>query len=69
MDTAMVGSRPTVSVLTNSSGPRRSSRVEAKAAARSLVEWAGDDPTAKTRTPRQEFLPMIGSHGNAPHES
>ena len=41
MDTAMVGSRPTKSVLPNSGGCGRFS--EAKATARSLVEWAGDD--------------------------
>ena len=49
MDTAMVGSRPTESVLTNSGGRRRSSRAEAKAAA--LVEWADDVPDPTTSTP------------------
>ena len=44
MDTAMVGSPPTESVLTHPDGRRRSSRAEAKAAVRSPVEWAGDDP-------------------------
>ena len=52
MDTVMVGSRPTESVLTNSSGRRRSSRAEAKAAVRSLVEWAGDDPDREDPGPR-----------------
>ncbi len=44
MDTAVVGSRPTKSVLTNSGGRRRPSQAEAEAAVRTLIEWAGDDP-------------------------
>ena len=40
----MVGSRPTVSVPTNSGGRRRPSQAEAEAAVRTLIEWAGDDP-------------------------
>ena len=44
MDTAVVGSRPTESVLTNSGGRRRPSQAEAEAAVRTLIEWAGDDP-------------------------
>ena len=37
-DTAMVGSRSTESVLTNSGGRRRSSQAEAEAAVRTLIE-------------------------------
>ncbi len=44
MDTAVVGSRPTESALTNSGGRRRPSQAEAEAAVRTLIEWAGDDP-------------------------
>ena len=44
MDTAVVGSRPTESVLTNSGGRRRPSQAEAETAVRTLIEWAGDDP-------------------------
>ncbi len=44
MDTAVVGSRPTESALTNSGGRPRPSQAEAEAAVRTLIEWAGDDP-------------------------
>ncbi len=44
MDTAVVGSRPIDSVLTNAGGPLRPSQAEAEAAVRTLIEWAGDDP-------------------------
>ena len=44
MDTAVVGSRPAQSVLTNPGGRRRPSQAEAEAAVRTLIEWAGDDP-------------------------
>ena len=44
MDTAVVGSPPTQTVLTNSGGRRRPSRSDAEAAVRTLIEWAGDDP-------------------------
>lgn len=44
MDTAVVGSRPTGSVCTNSDRRPRPSRSEAEAAVRTLIEWAGDDP-------------------------
>ncbi len=44
MDTAVVGSRPTESALTNSGGRRRPSQAEAEAAVRTLIEWAGEDP-------------------------
>ena len=69
MDTAVVGSRPAESVLTNSGGRRRSSRTEANATVRSPIEWADDDPDREGPTARQESLSMIGSHRNAPHES
>ena len=48
MDTAVVGSRPTESVLANSGGRRRPCQAEAEAEAeavvRTSIEWAGDDP-------------------------
>ena len=44
MDTAVVGSGPAESVLTNSGGGRRASQSEAETAVRTLIEWAGDDP-------------------------
>ncbi len=44
MDTAVVGSQPTESVLANSGRRRRPSQSEAEAAVRTLIEWAGDDP-------------------------
>ena len=44
MDAAVVGSRPKESVFTSSGGRRRPSRSDAEAAARTLIEWAGDDP-------------------------
>ena len=44
MDTAVVGSPPAQTGLTNSDGRRRPSRSEAEAAVRTLIEWAGDDP-------------------------
>lgn len=56
MDSAMVGSRPTESVLTNSGGRRRPSQAEAEAAVRTLIEWAGDDPDREglAGTPERE---------------
>ncbi len=55
MDTAVVGTRPTESVLSNSVGRRRPSQSEAKAAVRTLIEWAGDDPDREglTGTPER----------------
>ena len=44
MDTAVVGSGPAESVLTNSGGRRRAGQSEAETAVRTLIEWAGDDP-------------------------
>ena len=44
MDTAVVGSRPAESVLTNPGGRRRPSQAEPEATVRTLIEWAGDDP-------------------------
>ena len=44
MDTAVVGSGPMESVLTNSGERRRTSQSEAETAVRTLIEWAGDDP-------------------------
>ncbi|WP_119168124.1 GTP cyclohydrolase I FolE [Algihabitans albus] len=44
MDTAVLGSRPTDSGLTNPVERRRPSQAEAEAAVRTLIEWAGDDP-------------------------
>ena len=44
MDTAVLNSRSTEPVLTDSGGRRRPSQTEAEAAVRTLIEWAGDDP-------------------------
>ena len=44
MDTALVGSRQTDLIVTNSDGRRRPSQAEAESAVRTLIKWAGDDP-------------------------
>ncbi len=44
MDTAVVGSRPPASILTDAGRRQRPSQTEAEAAVRTLIEWAGDDP-------------------------
>ena len=51
MDTAVVGSRPTESVLSNSGGRRRPCQAEAEA--RTPIEWAGDDPDRLAGTPER----------------
>ena len=64
MDTAVLSSRPTESVLTDSGRRQRPGRTEAEAAVRTLIEWAGDDPAT-----RREFLAMIGSPGSGSNGS
>lgn len=64
MDTAMVGSRPTEAVLTNSGGRRRPSRSEAEAAVRTLIEWAGNDPATRREFPAMIEGPRGGSNGS-----
>ena len=56
MDTAVVGSRSTETVLTRSDGSRRPSQAEAEAAVRTLVEWAGDDPDREGLAVKPERL-------------
>ena len=56
MDTAVVASRPAGPALTNSGGRRRPSRAEAEAAARTLIEWTGDDPDREGLTGTPERL-------------
>ena len=71
MDTAVIGIQAAKSVFANPGGCRRSSRPEAEAAVRTLIERTGDDPDREVhagtsqRAMRgcEELFAMIGSPG------
>jgi GTP cyclohydrolase I len=45
MGTTMASSQPPLSIDNNSEKRRRPSKEEAQAAVRTLIEWAGENPT------------------------